>query len=457
MQKALLVKAVSIAVVFFVLLIPLSMIRGIASERAARQAAVAQEVAASSFGRQVFAGVVVSLPYAEEYDADVGEARDKRVEKVRIERTLRIFPETLTSKGTVTVGEKHRGLFRVRIFDWQLDASGEFVLDGKIRFERMRSDSRIVWGPAVVSLGLGDPRGVVGSPQFEWKGERVAFERGSAVAGMAGGVHATVPAFDPTTPQRLAYAIRMNLQGTESLAIVPLAEDNRVTLASNWPHPSFRGQFLPQPQSQQIRSDGFTAQWHLTALASSAQQQVQALFDAKKDGLAAVERLEIAFIEPIDVYSLSDRAVKYGFLFVVLTFGCFLLFEVLKRLPIHPAQYALVGLALATFFLLLLALSEHIAFWIAYLIAATACILLLGYYLSAVLGSLWRGMSFATMLAALYSALYGLLVSEDNALLLGSLLVFGVIAAAMVLTRKVDWYRVGANTPALRARESAAD
>jgi inner membrane protein len=251
--------------------------------------------------------------------------------------------------------------------------------------------------------------------------------------------------------------MRMNLQGTESLAIVPLAQDNRVMLTSNWPHPSFRGQFLPQPQSQQVGRDGFTAQWHLTALASRAQQQVQALFDAKKDGLAAVERLEVAFIEPIDIYSLSDRAVKYGFLFVGLTFGCFLLFEMLKRLPIHPAQYALVGLALATFFLLLLALSEHIAFWIAYLIAATACIALMGYYLSAVLASLWRGMSFAIMLAALYSALYGLLVSEDNALLLGSLLVFAVIAAAMVLTRKVDWYRVGANTPALRARESAAD
>jgi len=122
-----------------------------------------------------------------------------------------------------------------------------------------------------------------------------------------------------------------------------------------------------------------------------------------------------------------------------------------------PAQYALVGLALATFFLLLLALSEHIAFWIAYLIAAMACILLLAYYLSGVLAGLRRGLSFATMLTALYSALYGLLVSEDNALLLGSLLVFAVIATAMVFTRKVDWYRVGANGPTLRARESVAD
>ena len=166
---------------------------------------------------------------------------------------------------------------------------------------------------------------------------------------------------------------------------MPIADNNRVSLKSDWPHPSFAGQFLPQPESQQVSKDGFEAQWTLTALASNAQQQVQALLEHKREGLTSVEHLEVGFIEPIDVYSLSDRALKYGFLFVGLTCGCFLLFEVLKRLPIHPAQYSLVGLALATFFLLLIALSEHITFWIAYLIAATACIGLLGFYLSAVL------------------------------------------------------------------------
>jgi inner membrane protein len=224
---------------------------------------------------------------------------------------------------------------------------------------------------------------------------------------------------------------------------VPVADNNRVSLKSDWRHPSFGGQFLPQPESQQIGNDGFTGQWMVTALASNAQQQIQALLDGKKEGLASIDRLDVGFIEPIDIYSLSDRALKYGFLFIGLTFGCFLLFEVVKRLPIHPAQYGFVGLGLAVFFLLLFALSEHIDFWLAYLIAATGCIALLGFYLSAVLQGVTRGASFSIMLTALYSALYGLLVSEDNALLLGSLLVFALIATAMVLTRKVDWYRVG--------------
>ena len=456
MQRALFIKAVLVAAVFIVVLIPLSMIHGIVSERAARQQAVAQEIASGSFGKQIFAGIVLSMPYTEEYDVQLGEGRDRRTEKRQIERVLRLFPARSELTGKVQVGEKHRGLFRVRTFEWDLSAHGELALDGKTTVERTRSDSRIVWGEAVISVGLSDPRGLSGTPVIEWEGRPIAFERGSALAGMPSGLHATVPAFDVAKPQRLAYAIRMNLQGTQSLAVVPLADSNRITLKSDWPHPSFRGQFLPQPQSQQIGKEGFSAQWAITALASNVQQQLQSFVDAKKDGLQAIERLEVAFIEPIDIYSLSDRAVKYGFLFVGLTFGCFLVFEVLKRLPIHPAQYALAGLALAAFFLLLIALSEHIAFWMAYLIAAASCITLMGYYLSAVLGGARRGLSFATMLTALYSALYGLLVSEDNALLLGSLLVFGVIALAMVLTRKVDWYRLGADAAESNEQTSVA-
>src|SRR5690606_3649873 len=121
-------------------------------------------------------------------------------------------------------------------------------------------------------------------------------------------------------------------------------------------------------------------------------------------------------------------------------------FELLRQLRIHPIQYGLVGLALAIFFLLLVSLSEHIAFGLAYLAASAACIGLLGFYLSHVLCSRLRGAGFAAMLATLYAALYGLLASEDNALVLGAGLLFVILAAIMVATRKVDWYRLSART-----------
>jgi inner membrane protein len=116
------------------------------------------------------------------------------------------------------------------------------------------------------------------------------------------------------------------------------------------------------------------------------------------------------------------------------------MFELIRRLPIHPVQYALVGLA--SRFSLLISLSEHIAFDSAYLIAAAACIGLIGFYLTAVLRSRALGASFAAALAVLYAALYGLLVSEDNALVLGAGLLFVSLATLMLATRRLDWYQL---------------
>ena len=46
---------------------------------------------------------------------------------------------------------------------------------------------------------------------------------------------------------------------------------------------------------------------------------------------------------------------------------------------------------------------------------------------------------------ALYGVLYSLVISEDNALLMGSLLLFGILATIMWITRKVDWYELGSS------------
>jgi inner membrane protein len=149
-----------------------------------------------------------------------------------------------------------------------------------------------------------------------------------------------------------------------------------------------------------------------------------------------------------------ERSVKYGFLFIGLTFLAFFLFEILKRLAIHPVQYALVGFALAVFFLLLISLSEHLGFAAAYAIAAACCVALIGYYVAYVLKSARRGALFGVALSALYGLLYVLLRVEDHALLMGSLLVFACVAAAMIATRRVDWYAL-AETPSVPGNPAA--
>jgi inner membrane protein len=202
-----------------------------------------------------------------------------------------------------------------------------------------------------------------------------------------------------------------------------------MTMRANWPHPSFQGRFLPA--SHDIRADGFTASWKMSRLAA---QSANCAFPCTG------EQIAVSFIEPVGLYQQLERASKYGFLFIGLTFGAFLLFELLRRLAIHPVQYALVGLALAMFFLLLTALSEHIDFAAAYAAATLACVGLISIYLIWVLKRIRTALAFGSALAALYAMLYALLKAEDYSLLGGSLLLFGLLSVVMLATRRVDWY-----------------
>ena len=168
MNKAWLVKALLIGLIFVILLVPLNMINGVVSERAGRQQAVLQEIASSNYGKQVFAGPILSVPYLEEYEESVSEGRIKKIEKRSVQRNVYFFPAKNETVGAATVGTKSRGLFHVRVFDWQATATGEFVLDGKVVLERSREHSRISWEKPRISLALSDPRGLIASPALQW-------------------------------------------------------------------------------------------------------------------------------------------------------------------------------------------------------------------------------------------------------------------------------------------------
>jgi inner membrane protein len=254
----------------------------------------------------------------------------------------------------------------------------------------------------------------------------------------------------------LALRVSLDLLGTASLSLVPAAGETRWTLRSDWPHPSFGGRFLPA--TREVGESGFSARWAVSSLASSAAADVprrgelcavprtsgddegEAVATPSQKDNACLDTLGVSFIDPVNPYVLTDRATKYALLFIVLTFVCVALTEVLARRRVHPVQYTLVGLALALFYLLLLSLSEHIAFGAAYAAASAACVLLLGFYARHMLGSTRTGVLFGAGIALLYGALWSLLQMEQTALVIGSLLLFAMLAAVMVATRRVDWY-----------------
>jgi inner membrane protein len=287
-------------------------------------------------------------------------------------------------------------------------------------------------------------RGLISQPVLYLDGKPIALQQGTRLNTLPQGLHARVDtsgaAGKPLESRIVPFQLTLSVFGARSMAMAPVADQNQFSIRSKWPHPSFDGDFLPRQRT--VNDDGFVAEWSVTAFNTRVRDQLAG--SAPEIGqMTVLQAPSVTLMEPVDIYAKAERAVKYGLLFVLLTFAGLYLFEIVKALCIHPVQYLLAGLALALFFLLLVSLSEHLPFLFAYLAASAACIGLLGFYLTFVLRSWQRGAGFAALLIALYGALYGLLVSEDIALALGSLLLFVVLACIMTITRKVDWYTVG--------------
>ncbi len=236
--------------------------------------------------------------------------------------------------------------------------------------------------------------------------------------------------------QPIEVQIGLKLAGTEALQLLPLARSTEVTMHAPWRDPSFVGAALPLEHS--IDANGFSARWHLLDLNRSYGQH----WTDADDMQAALKTstFGVQLYQPVDVYQRNVRAGKYGLLFIAMTFVTFFLFEVLKRLRVHPLQYLLVGAALATFYVVLLALSEQIGFGLAYALAAAALVLIVGGYATAVLRARRAGLLLGGVLALIYALLYGLIAADEYALLIGALVLLAMVTLLMYLTRRIDWY-----------------
>jgi len=433
-------KLLGIGGLMVLLLIPLALLDGLVHERQSRAADVVADIAQASANAQRVTAPLLRLEVEREVQRMERAGDDPRfplqpVSRTEVE-TLLVAAETVEVDATLATETRRRGLFEARLYQQKADIRARFRVPALRALPGQQSvrirDARWV-------LGLGDNRGIT-ALALTANGQPLQAEPGTGVVWLPEGVQAVLPG-DWAAGSALETQAALTLTGTSQLAWLPVAETFRWTLAGDWPHPRFAGFALPT--EREVRADGFSAEWRMSALASQAPQRLAACGPEAHCGGLEGTALSLELLDPVDRYLMTDRAIKYALLFLGLVFGAVFLLEVLRGAAVHPLHYLLVGLALALFFLLLLALAEHLGFALAYALAATACVALIGYYLSGVLGGWKRGLGLAGLLAALYGALYGLLQSEDHALLLGAVLLFGVLAATMVLTRRIDWSKVG--------------
>jgi inner membrane protein len=435
----LLTKAVTIGVLLLVLLIALSQVDDLRREReGAREVAIAR-VTESLGGAQTVGGVLLNVPTVTTYRAD-NKTRDVR----RVEHVL---PDTLKINVTWVPEIKRSGLYAVPTYVAEVEIVGNFAARDLARLRSAIVDRQVRFDSATLTILNSESRTLRSFDTLTVAGNPVASTPGG-YADFAG-VEAALPEPLVSGAGDIPFRAKYRLVGSEALRVLPLARAATVSMTSAWPHPKFVGK--QSPIEQNVRHDGFTAQWTTLDLARDFGQAWTD--DDIRPGLLARDAFLAAAVgveqyQPVDVYQRNYRAVHYAMLLIGLTFLTFFLCEHMGRMPIHGMQYLFVGLALAVFYVLLLALSEHVEFWTAYLIAASVLVLLITVYLSGVFRRAAPAAIFGGALATLYALMYLILVSEDYSLLMGAIMLCGVLAILMIGTRRFDWSSVGSARPA---------
>jgi inner membrane protein len=420
------VKALLIGAIVLVLLVPLMLLRGLVSERSTLREQAYTKVAEGWGGSLVTSGPVLVVPIervvTEDFKART-ERRDMYVLPTRLDANvdLRLEPEP-----------RYVGIYGIPVYLASVQVEGTFDFSA-LRIQALPG-VKYLWNEARVRLPLSQVQSLREVKQASFAGQ--ALELGPAAPGELQGVEAPVDLSEIVNGRAAGFRFETVVAGSRNLSILPLGSRTSVSLQANWPHPSFQGAFLPVERA--ISASGFSARWQVLEL-NRSYRQVWTQGEVDADTLAA-SAFGVGLYQAVDVYQRGERAIKYALLFIALTFLTFFAWEQVTRIRLHPLQYLLVGLALSTFYLLLIALSEHIAFAWAYLTAAIALVLLIGVYIAGALRSRLRGSAAGTAMAVVYAVLYVLVLSEDYALLLGAIVLFAALAAVMLVTRRIDWY-----------------
>ena len=425
-------KFIVIIVLILALAIPLLFVYLMVKERAQYAAAAKAEIGRAWGGEQSLRGPFIMVPTVREQT--VRSRNETRIEKIR---EFAVFlPEQLSVKPVVRTEVRRRGIFEVPVYRSEIAFTGTFIPPEMRKVAQPGTE--ILWPEAVLALLISDVRGIKKTAQIKLgDAAAVKFRSGLGLetgsrGRPVGAIH--VPIDEAAAKQGFTFAFKLDLNGSSALNFVPAGGETEVTAQSDWPHPSFNGNFLPE--SRTISDKGFEATRKIPRLARG---QSQTLHVRQAAGLMNATRFGVSFFQPVKFYSLAERALKYAQGFLAIVFFAVFVLEMQSRRRVHWIQYLFVGLALVVFYLVLIGTSEHIGFEAGYLAASGATSILVGSYIGTVTQSTGRGLQIFGVIAVICALLYLLLRVEDYALLIGSIAAFAMLAAVMFATRNIDW------------------
>ncbi|HIE2752593.1 TPA: cell envelope integrity protein CreD [Klebsiella pneumoniae] len=406
--------------------LPLMMVRELINERADYRNEVVDAIEQSTSGSQKLAGPLIAIPITETL------TRMENQKEVNYQRSWVYYwlPESLAVAGKQTVESRRVGIYSGQVWHNVLQIKASF---DPLRLAALRKMNIVLGQPRLV-VSVGDARGIGAIHAPEVNGNVLSVEPGLGISGDGAGIHMPMPALaEDNKPLEIAFSLDLN--GTGEFSLVPLGRNSELQLTSNWPHPGFLGSFLPT--QREVSAAGYRAHWQSSWFANDMGSYFK---DDMEIPWSRLPAFSADVMSLADQYQLTDRATKYAILLIGLTFMAFFVFESLTRRPLHPMQYLLVGLSLVLFYLVLLALSEHIGFTAAWLAASLSGAVMNGIYLQAVLRGWRNSLLFVAALLLLDGVMWFLLHSEDSALLLGTGVLALALSVLMFLTRRVDWY-----------------
>ncbi|WP_196612581.1 cell envelope integrity protein CreD [Klebsiella pneumoniae] len=406
--------------------LPLMMVRELINERADYRSEVVDAIEQSTSGSQKLAGPLIAIPITETL------TRMENQKEVNYQRSWVYYwlPESLAVAGKQTVESRRVGIYSGQVWHNALQIKASF---DPLRLAALRKTNIVLGQPRLV-VSVGDARGIGAIHAPEVNGNVLSVEPGLGISGDGAGIHMPMPALaEDNKPLEIAFSLDLN--GTGEFSLVPLGRNSELQLTSNWPHPGFLGSFLPT--QREVSAAGYRAHWQSSWFANDMGSYFK---DDMEIPWSRLPAFSADVMSLADQYQLTDRATKYAILLIGLTFMAFFVFESLTRRPLHPMQYLLVGLSLVLFYLVLLALSEHIGFTAAWLAASLSGAVMNGIYLQAVLRGWRNSLLFVAALLLLDGVMWFLLHSEDSARLLGTGVLALALSVLMFLTRRVDWY-----------------
>ncbi|MEO2004936.1 MAG: cell envelope integrity protein CreD [Candidatus Poribacteria bacterium] len=433
-------KLILIAGIILALLIPATMMTSLVRERNKRSDSVIGEVSGKWGSAQTVTGPVLSVPFFAKMEDDDGKIH-------LVEKNLHFLPDDIRIDGDLATQERHRGIYRTILYGATLSIKGEFPnpmleeLDSSVQ-----AVDAVEWDRAFVSLGISDMKGIREEIAAVVGGEPVEMNPGIHVKELiSSGVTARVPL--RREAERIPFEFTVELSGSQQVQFVPVGRATSVHLESEWPHPSFNGEFLPVEST--ITENGFGADWKVLHLNRNYPQSWVGDAHSIADSGFGVELLI-----PVDIYRKTMRTLKYATIFLAFTFMVLFFSEIMNGRPIHPLQYLLIGFAVSIFYALLLSIAEFLGFGLAYLISSAVILALIAAYTSGVTGSRRVTSVVTAVLGVLYGYLYLVLQMDDYALLMGSVGLLAALAGVMYLTRSIDWYSIRLEEEPKSVRES---